>query len=79
MEKTDVRPLQVDLPGRSVVDVQLSAEYVAYGVQYLAPKSSTKKVSIIGHSQGGGVNPQWALSACFAAQRRCRANHPLLP
>ncbi|KAM0748055.1 alpha/beta-hydrolase [Meredithblackwellia eburnea MCA 4105] len=51
----------VDLPGRSLVDAQLSAEYVAYGVQYLAPQSATKKVSIIGHSQGAGLNPQWAL------------------
>ncbi|KAL8283829.1 hypothetical protein RQP46_005261 [Phenoliferia psychrophenolica] len=57
-----VRGTAIDLPGRSLVDAQISAEYVAYGVQYLAPKSVTGKVSIIGHSQGGGLNPQWALT-----------------
>jgi pimeloyl-ACP methyl ester carboxylesterase len=42
-------------------DAQLTAEYVVQGVKYLAPKSANKKVTIIGHSQGGGFNPQWAL------------------
>lgn len=59
----------VDLPGRSTVDAQKSAEYVAYGIKYLAPKSSTGKVSIIGHSQGGGLNPQWALTFWPSTQR----------
>jgi len=35
--------------------------YVAYAIQYLAPQSSTGQISIIGHSQGAGINPQWAL------------------
>ena len=51
----------VSLPGRSEVDVQISAEYVARGVHWLAPQSATGMVSIIGHSQGAGINPQWAL------------------
>lgn len=42
----------VSLPDFSTQDVQRSGEYVAYGVQFLAPKSATGKVSIIGHSQG---------------------------
>ena len=63
------------MPGRSVIDAQRSAEYVAYGVQYLAPKSSTGKVSIIGHSQGAGLNPQWALSACSSTLHRRGADH----
>ena len=46
----------VDLPGNSNNDVQLSAEYVAYGVQYLAPQSYTGTVAIIGHSQGAFVS-----------------------
>ncbi|KAL8281281.1 hypothetical protein RQP46_006315 [Phenoliferia psychrophenolica] len=50
------------MPNFSTGDVQLSSEYVAYGVQYLAPKSATGRVSIIGHSQGAGVNPQHALT-----------------
>jgi hypothetical protein len=52
---------QIDLPERSLVDAQLSAEYVAHAVRYLAPQSSTGKIAIIGHSQGAGLNPQWAL------------------
>lgn len=31
-------------------------------MRILAPGSRTKKVSIIGHSQGAGINPQWALT-----------------
>ncbi|KAK4052967.1 hypothetical protein OIO90_004091 [Microbotryomycetes sp. JL221] len=52
----------IDLPQRSLVDAQISAEYVARAVSILAPQSSTGKVSIIGHSQGAGVNPQWAIT-----------------
>ncbi|KAL8276684.1 hypothetical protein RQP46_010952 [Phenoliferia psychrophenolica] len=52
----------VDLPGFSTGDLQLSAEYVARGVEFLAPQSATGKVAIIGHSQGGGCNPQHALT-----------------
>ncbi|KAE8266477.1 hypothetical protein A4X09_0g5872 [Tilletia walkeri] len=50
------------LPFRALRDVQVSAEYVVYAVKSLSLKSATKKVHIIGHSQGGGVNPQWALA-----------------
>ncbi|KAF8330872.1 uncharacterized protein EI90DRAFT_1106712 [Cantharellus anzutake] len=51
----------VDLPRNSLIDAQVSAEYIAYNIPLLAAKSSTGKVSIIGHSQGAGLNPQWAL------------------
>ncbi|KDQ18211.1 hypothetical protein BOTBODRAFT_185568 [Botryobasidium botryosum FD-172 SS1] len=51
----------VDLPQRGLIDAQISAEYVALGVISLAKKSTTGKVVIIGHSQGAGLNPQWAL------------------
>ncbi|KAL9940047.1 hypothetical protein V8E36_000752 [Tilletia maclaganii] len=50
------------LPYRALRDAQVSAEYVVYAVKSLSLKSATKKVHIIGHSQGGGVNPQWALA-----------------
>ncbi|KAK0548061.1 hypothetical protein OC846_003199 [Tilletia horrida] len=50
------------LPYRALRDAQVSAEYVVYAVKSLALKSATKKVSIIGHSQGAGVNPQWAMA-----------------
>ncbi|KAM0756327.1 alpha/beta-hydrolase [Meredithblackwellia eburnea MCA 4105] len=52
----------VTLPGRALGDAQLSAEYVAYGIQYYAPQSKTGKVTVIGHSQGAGLNVQWALT-----------------
>ncbi|CAD6974988.1 unnamed protein product [Tilletia controversa] len=50
------------LPYRALRDVQVSAEYVVYAVKSLALRSATKKVHIIGHSQGAGVNPQWAMA-----------------
>ncbi|KAK0538124.1 hypothetical protein OC834_000574 [Tilletia horrida] len=50
------------LPYRALRDVQVSAEYVVYAVKSLALRSKTKKVHIIGHSQGAGVNPQWAMA-----------------
>ncbi|GAA6062962.1 hypothetical protein JCM10212_005721 [Sporobolomyces blumeae] len=50
----------VDLPQRSLIDAQVSAEYVAYNIYDLAKKSATGKVSLISHSQGG-PNVQWAL------------------
>ncbi|KAL8276964.1 hypothetical protein RQP46_010599 [Phenoliferia psychrophenolica] len=43
----------VDLPGLALVDVQRSAEYVA---------SVRFNLAIVGHSQGAGINPQWALT-----------------
>lgn len=42
-------------------DAQVSAEYVAYNIIQLAQKSSTGKVKVVGHSQGGGLNIPWAL------------------
>ena len=39
----------------------MSAEYVAYAISSLAPRSKTGKVTAIGHSQGGGFNVQFAL------------------
>lgn len=52
---------QIDLPMRSLTDAQLSASYVALAIGLLAPQSSTGKISVIGHSQGGGLNIQWPL------------------
>ncbi|GAA5853082.1 hypothetical protein JCM8547_000193 [Rhodosporidiobolus lusitaniae] len=48
----------VDLPSRALVDIQLSAEYVAYLIHNLAPQSATKKVGVVTHSQGGPL-AQW--------------------
>jgi len=51
----------VDLPQKALGDVQTSAEYVAYNIKALAPQSSTGKVIVLAHSQGAGLNVQWAL------------------
>ncbi|WVR04152.1 hypothetical protein IAU60_001151 [Kwoniella sp. DSM 27419] len=47
-------------PSRSLGDAQVTAEYIAHNIKTLAAKSKTKKVFIIGHSQGN-INVQWAL------------------
>ncbi|SCV67057.1 BQ2448_5703 [Microbotryum intermedium] len=55
------KPCYIDLPNRSLGDAQLTAEYVVAAIKFLAPRSSTNKVAIIGHSQGAGLNVPWAL------------------
>jgi cephalosporin-C deacetylase-like acetyl esterase len=68
-------------------DAQLSAEYVARAILSRAPQSKTGKVSVIGHSQGGGLNIQWvsipprssAASAASLLKRHRRATAPTLP
>lgn len=51
----------IDLPFNSRNDAQHSASYVAYHIQQLAPLSATGKIVVVGHSQGAGLNIQWAL------------------
>lgn len=50
----------VDPPNRQLADSQVAGEYVANAIINLAPKSKTKKVKVIGHSQGGGLSIPWA-------------------
>ena len=50
----------VDLPSRALVDLQISAEYVAHAIHHLAPQSRSGKINIVSHSQGG-PDTQWAL------------------
>jgi len=57
----------IDLPNRALSDAQVSAEYIAWSIYHLAAGSSTGKVSLISHSQGG-LNVQWALNF-WPAQR----------
>jgi hypothetical protein len=51
----------IDLPFNSRNDAQHSASYVAYHIGTLAPLSATGKIVVVGHSQGAGLNIQWAL------------------
>lgn len=50
----------VDTPKRGMADAQVAGEYVANAIMHLAPQSSTKKIKVMGHSQGGGLNIPWA-------------------
>lgn len=49
----------LDLPDSALVDIQLSAEYVAITLEAMA-KSAKGPVDVLGHSQGGLV-PRWAI------------------
>ncbi|RAK99726.1 putative lipase [Aspergillus ibericus CBS 121593] len=48
----------VNIPGASLGDVQINAEYIAYAINYLSALYQTK-VTVIAWSQGG-LNTQWA-------------------
>ncbi len=47
----------VDLPNRSLDDIQVSSEYVVHAVRVMA-EASGRSVDILGHSQGG-LQPRW--------------------
>ncbi|KZP32098.1 alpha/beta-hydrolase [Athelia psychrophila] len=48
-------------PSKGLGDAQVSSEYIAYNIPLLASKSATGRIAIVGHSQGAGLTPQWAL------------------
>lgn len=54
----------LNLPWKGLGDLQESAEFVAFGIKYLSSLSpaSGHRINVIGHSQGGGANIQWALT-----------------
>jgi surfactin synthase thioesterase subunit len=56
----------IEIPGRSLNDAQLNAEYVAAAIQILAPQSKKNgKLFIIGHSQGNIVSAfPFELNSC---------------
>lgn len=49
----------VRLPGRALVDIQISTEYVVHAVRSMHAASG-RPVDIVGHSQGG-LQPRWAV------------------
>jgi triacylglycerol lipase len=49
----------VDLPDRSLGDIQLSSEYVVHAVRAMRAASG-RRIAVIGHSQGT-LQPRWAL------------------
>jgi len=52
----------VTIPGRSLDDAQVNAEYVAYNIQDLAGKSANGKVYVVGHSQGVSLSVTSAIT-----------------
>jgi hypothetical protein len=53
-------PVWVNIPGYSLGDAQVNAEYVAYAINYLSGISDQKNISVVSWSQGG-INVQWSL------------------
>lgn len=53
-------PVWVNIPGNSLGDAQVNAEFVAYAINYISGISSSSKIGIISWSQGG-PDTQWAL------------------
>lgn len=49
----------VDLPNRSLDDIQLASEYVVFAIRKMH-RLSGHRVDVLGHSQGG-LEPRWAL------------------
>lgn len=49
----------VDLPGRALGDIQVSAEYVVHAIRHISTATG-RKVAVVGHSQGS-LEPRWAL------------------
>ncbi|EGF99061.1 uncharacterized protein MELLADRAFT_94890 [Melampsora larici-populina 98AG31] len=60
----------VDLPRRSLDDIQLSAEFIAYAIMFLAPRSPATggRISMLGYSQGG-LTSHWTLNFWLSARQ----------
>lgn len=52
-------PVWVNIPGNSLGDVQVNAEYVAYAINYISGVSNNAKIGVVSWSQGG-LDTQWA-------------------
>ncbi len=59
LDKLGIPWCAVDLPEQATADVQVAGEYVVHAIRTVS-KRAGRRVSIIGHSQGGMV-PRWAL------------------
>ncbi|CZR54690.1 uncharacterized protein PAC_04574 [Phialocephala subalpina] len=55
-----VDPVELSIPGFTLGDIQVTAEYVAYAINYLSAVSGNKNVEAISWFQGS-IDKQWAL------------------
>ena len=53
-------PMWLNIPTNSLQDAQITAEYVAYAINYVSQYTGNRNVSVIAWSQGT-INTQWAL------------------
>lgn len=70
----------VDTPNYSLSDMQLAAEFVAYGIKFLASQSTKNggKINVISYSQGG-PNVQWASTFWPSVQKLVLGHVSLSP
>lgn len=66
------------LASRASVDIQISAQYVAYNMHYLSQISGGLKAAVVTHSQGG-LDTQWALQFYPSTWQVTSAFLPLAP
>ncbi|CAF1120498.1 unnamed protein product [Adineta ricciae] len=59
-EEKIANPMWLNIPSFTLQDAQISAEYVAYAINYVSQYTGNGNVSVIAWSQGT-VNTQWAL------------------
>lgn len=52
---------QVTMPGRTLGDAQVSAEYVAYAVHAVSHAAGGRQIAVVAHSQGN-LDTRWALT-----------------
>ncbi|KAJ5095224.1 hypothetical protein N7532_007515 [Penicillium argentinense] len=53
-------PVWVNIPGNSLGDIQVNAEYVAYAINYISSISLNSQIGVLSWSQGS-LDIQWAL------------------
>ncbi|KAG2417619.1 hypothetical protein HFD88_008838 [Aspergillus terreus] len=71
-------PVWVNIPGNSLDDVQVNAEYVAYAINYLSGVSNDSTIGVISWSQGG-LDTQWALKYWSSTRAVVRDFMPVSP
>ena len=61
-------PVWLNIPTNTLQDAQVSAEYVAYAINYISQYTGGRNVSVIAFSQGT-INTQWALKYFPSTQK----------